>query len=233
MGTELSQTLEDKFNQIRDMDASLADKLLAYAQEVQRMSPDYAAAVDTLVNRLMESRAGAAAPNVGERMPSFVLPDDTGNLIRLEDILKNGPAAIAFHRGYWCPYCRINIRALAKADDAVKALHCQIVAIVPERQKFTTWLKSDAQAKFPVLSDMDNGYAMSLGLAYWIGDQMISMMQAAGRDFTISQGADSWMLPIPATFVVNTDGLIVARFVDPDYRTRMAIDDMIAALTHA
>jgi hypothetical protein len=38
------------------------------------------------------------------------------------------------------------------------------------------------------------------------------------------------MLPIPATFVVGRDGLIRARFIDPDYRKPMAIADMLAAL---
>ena len=38
------------------------------------------------------------------------------------------------------------------------------------------------------------------------------------------------MLPIPATFVVGRDGRINARFVDPDYRKRMAIEELIAAL---
>ena len=38
------------------------------------------------------------------------------------------------------------------------------------------------------------------------------------------------MLPIPATFVVGRDGRIKARFVDPDYRKRMAIEELIAAL---
>jgi peroxiredoxin len=41
------------------------------------------------------------------------------------------------------------------------------------------------------------------------------------------------VLPIPATFIVGTDGIVTARFVDPDYRMRMAIEDMIAALRSA
>ena len=53
------------------------------------------------------------------------------------------------------------------------------------------------------------------------------------RDLPRYQGNDAWMLPIPATFVVGTDGLIKARFVDPDYRKRMDIDEMIAALRAA
>ena len=41
------------------------------------------------------------------------------------------------------------------------------------------------------------------------------------------------MLPIPATFVVGRDGVLKARFVDPDFRKRMEIDDLIAALRNA
>ena len=92
------------------------------------------------------------------------------------------------------------------------------------------WLKSDAKAPFAVLTDIDNGYAMSLGLAICVGDEMKDMMVSSGWDPSVSQGTDNWMLPIPATFVVGTDGVIHARFVDPDYRTRMAIEDMLAAL---
>jgi peroxiredoxin len=76
---------------------------------------------------------------------------------------------------------------------------------------------------------MDNGYALSLNLAIWIGAEMQRMM-AGRQDLPSFQGNDSWMLPIPATFVVGTDGIIRARFVDPDYRNRMAIEDLLAAL---
>jgi peroxiredoxin len=50
------------------------------------------------------------------------------------------------------------------------------------------------------------------------------------QDLPRFQGNNSWILPIPATFVVGTDGLIRARFVDPDFRKRMAVDDLLAAL---
>jgi hypothetical protein len=37
-------------------------------------------------------------------------------------------------------------------------------------------------------------------------------------------------LPIPATVVLGTDGKIKARFVDPDFRRRMNIADILDAL---
>ena len=75
---------------------------------------------------------------------------------------------------------------------------------------------------------------MSLNLAFWMGEEMKEFMrQRPDRDIAKFQGNDSWMLPIPATFIVGRSGTIGARFVDPDYRRRMAIDDLVAALCSA
>ena len=162
-------------------------------------------------------------------MPPFVLPDHTSQMVSLEELLDRGPAAVTFHRGHWCPYCRININALAQAHKEVVADGGQIVAIMPDRQKFVAELKTQSNVPFPILTDMDNGYALSLNLAIWVGQEVQKMMEGF-RDLPTFQGNSSWMLPIPATFVVGRDGLIRARFIDPDYRKRMMIVDMIAAL---
>ena len=230
---KLTDKLGDSFARCRALDAPLADRLQAFADELRRLVPSFAAAVDTLVSRLAESNAGATAPKVGERMPAFLLPDEQGRLVRLEDFLRKGPVALAFNRGHWCPYCRININALARAEEEIAAEHRHIAAIVPDRQRFAMWLKSDAKAPFPLLTDMDNGYAMTLGLAIYVGDELKHMMVTSGWDPSVSQGTDDWMLPIPATFIIGTDGVVRARFVDPDYRMRMAIEDMLAALRSA
>jgi len=229
----LSDILEETFARCRDLEVPLADRLQAFATEVRRIGPQFTVAVDNLVRRLMETGAGATAPKVGEPMPPFLLPDDQGRLVGLEDLLGEGPVAIAFHRGYWCPYCRININALARAEAEIAPEHRHIAAVVPDRQKYTAWLKSHAKAPFPILTDIDNGYAMSLDLAFWVGDELKQSMIGCGWDPAVSQGTENWVLPIPATFIVGTDGIVTARFVDPDYRMRMAIEDMIAALRSA
>jgi peroxiredoxin len=164
-------------------------------------------------------------------MPPFLLPDETGSLVSLEDFLRKGPVALTFHRGHWCPYCRINSDALAHAHGEIAPEGGQIVAIMPEREQFALELKSDAQADFPVLVDMDNAYAMSLGVAFWMGEELKQiMLENPDWDISSFQGNDSWVLPIPATFVVDRDGKITARFVDPDFRRRMAIEELLAAL---
>ena len=190
-------------------------------------------ATERLVERLKACAVGKSAPAPGDPMPGFVLPDDRGKLVSLGSLLDRGPVAITFHRGHWCPYCRINTKALAEAQERIAAEGGQIVAIMPEKQEFATEWKDDIGIQFPILSDLDNGYALSLNLVYWMGDEMKGMLTEAGKNITMAQGNDTWFLPVPATFVVGTDGKVKARFVDPDYRKRMAIEDLMAALRSA
>lgn len=229
----LTVAIEDAIERARNMDVSVNERLRVIADEVRALNPHFASAVDRLVARLSQSNVGATAPAPGEPMPPFVMPDEQGNLVSLESLIANGPVAIAFNRGHWCPYCRLNTSALGEVHEKVMAAGAQIVAIMPDRQKFTTLLKGDAKAPFPILTDMDNGYAMALNLVMWVGLEMQALMPKAGVDLPVYQGNESWMLPIPATFVVGTDGIIKARHVDPDYRKRIEIDDLLTALKNA
>jgi peroxiredoxin len=229
----LAEALEEAFQHCRDMDASLSERLDSLAKAVRTLSPPFADAVDRLVTRLQQSGAGQTAPQLGEPMPPFHLPDEAGRIVSLDELLSKGPVAVTFHRGHWCPYCRLNTKALAQAQKEIEGAGSQIVAIMPDRQQFAEEFKTELKARFPILTDMDNGYALSLNLVIWVGAEMERMISAAGWDIPSYQGNTSWMLPIPATFVVGKDGKVKARFVDPDYRKRMAIEGMIAALRSA
>jgi peroxiredoxin len=102
---------------------------------------------------------------------------------------------------------------------------------MPETQKYAQEFKSEAGAPFPVLTDLDNGYALSLNLAMWLGTEIKQLLSYI--DLADFHGNEGWVLPIPATFVVGRDGLVKARFVDPDFRKRMEIDDLLAAVRAA
>lgn len=228
-----AEILEEAFEHSRSMDASLKERLDAFADAVRRLNPTFAEAVDRLVEHWQQRGAGVGAPAPGDVMPDFLLPNDEGHFVSLADLLAKGPVALAFHRGHWCPYCRINANALVEAQAKASTHGGQIAAILPERRQFAAELRSDAKAPFPLLLDMDNGYALSLNLAIWVSEEMQKMIAAAGWNLPDFQGNDAWILPIPATFVVGTDGRVAARFVDPDYRKRMAVEDMLDALKSA
>jgi peroxiredoxin len=227
--TQTRQELKQAFDRLNESNLSLTQQLDAAARSVKERRPEFAAAIDRMVGRLKENSAGADAPQVGDEMPPFYLPDENGRVVGLGDLIARGPVAVTFHRGHWCPFCRISINALVRAHGEVAAIGGQIVAVMPEREQFVSDLRATSKAPFLVLTDMDNGYAMSLGLAIWVGDEMQKIISER-HNLANYQGNDTWTLPIPATFVVGQDGRIKARFVDPDYRKRMAIEDLLAAM---
>ena len=227
----LSQIFEEAFERARVMDASPSERLESIADSIRVGSPAFAEAVDRLIARFNLNGSGATAPAVGDPMPPFMFPDDQGHLVTLEQLLAKGPLALSFQPGHWCPYCRLSTNALAEAQCEVEPVGGQIVAITPDLQHFAAALKSDAAAKpFPILTDVDNGYALSLNLATFIGLEMQNFLKSGGWDIAPYQGNDAWILPIPATFVVDRDSIVRARYVDPDYRKRMAIDIIVDAL---
>jgi peroxiredoxin len=81
-----------------------------------------------------------------------------------------------------------------------------------------------------ILSDMDNDYALSLGLAMWVGKSVRDLMIEDALNLPEYHGSDAWVLPLPATFVVAANGRVAARYVNPDFRERMEVRDVLEAL---
>jgi peroxiredoxin len=229
--SSLATELERAFEKARWLDAPLADRLELIADTVRGLSTDFADAVERFIGRLKDAGAGAGAPKPGDPMPDFLLSDETGQLVSLSESLAKAPQVIVFHRGHWCPYCRLSICGLAEIQDQLAP--AGILAISAERSQFTKILKAESGGNFPLLSDAGAGYALSLGLGIIVDEAMSSMIAAAGWDVPRYQGTEGWILPIPAVFVVGRDGKVVASQFDADYRRRTELADIVAAAKKA
>jgi peroxiredoxin len=228
--SDLVAALERATERAIAANAPLRDRLNIIADEVRRLSDVFAEAVDRFVGRLQEAEAGAAAPKIGDPFPDFLLSDQDGKLVELDRLREKGPVVVAFLRGHWCPYCKTTAVALAEIAEAAAAKGARIVAVTPEGRRFSEQLAKDSGRRFPILTDVDNGLALALNLAIWVDDDMARLIAGAGWDVPAYQTAKSWVLPIPATFVLDRNGRVAARYVNADYRTRMEIDDILAAL---
>lgn len=218
-----------------DMDAatpqsSLAARLLAYRQQSRRRRPDFAQAYDDLVGRLSNLDRGEVGPRVGESMPLFNLTDGGGKLVSLASMLQSGPVVISINRGHWCPYCKMELRSLAAIHNDIKQLGASVVSIMPDTERFTGEYVANNELPFPVLSDVDLGYSLSLGLIFWVGAEIIRLYQEVGIELEKYHGNQSYFLPMAAKFIVGRDGLVKARQVNIEFRERMEPEAIVSAL---
>lgn len=227
------KTLPEVLAEICASDAPLGERLATYAARLTEIGSPMGAEYGLLVARLRSGQAGRGAPGIGEPLPSFLLPDRHGHLVALKDVLAQGPAVISFNRGHWCSFCRIELTMLAAVEPEIAAHGARVVSIMPDRQSFIRLLPRTVTERITILSDPDNSYAMSLGLAIWVGEPLTALMRERNLCLDEFQGNAAWMLPIPATFVVARDGTVLARHVDPDFRRRMEVDEILQALRNA
>lgn len=224
--------MDDALDVLMRSDAPLVERLDSYAHTLREINRPFAEAVDRLVDRLAVVGAGATAPMIGDTFPEFLLPDEQGHLVSLAPLLEAGPVIVAFRRGHWCPYCLLATNALARVQSAAMQQGATLIVISPERELFTKELKARTGSEFPILSDMDNGFALSNGLAISVGEEMRDFMTRRGRDLSTYHGNDAWVLPIPATFVLDRTGRIVFRHVDADYRRRAHVEEVLDAIAN-
>ena len=73
---------------------------------------------------------------------------------------------------------------------------------------------------FDILRDEGNRYAEKLGLRYIFPDYLKEIYLGLKIDVPRVNGDSSWSLAVPARYVVNQQGIVVAADFDPDYTTR-------------
>ncbi len=218
------------FDAVRCLDISLAEKLDAYVQRHWQHQRDVALLYQSLVDRLTIGGAGQNALAIGDQMPAFALSDTNDRLVRSDDLLARGPLIVSFNRGSWCPFCRFELLSFAEQYPEVQAQCGEIVSILPEKCGPARKLKDGYELPFPVLSDIDNGYALANGLMISCGDDLLSALLERGIDLAALHGNKGLLMPITATYVVAPNGIVKDAYVNPDFRQRMPTERAIAAL---
>lgn len=194
------------------------------------LTPNWTPLYDSFVAKLRASGVGATAPKIGDVFPNFALPDHRGRYRSLTSLLEDGPIVLSFNRGGWCPYCRAELQSWREQAGALRARSGRFVSVAGETggraEQMQGWLGDDAE----VLVDVDHGLALSLGLAFRCEAELQARYLACGLNLAEIYGNGGWLLPVPATFVIDEDRRIQFAFIDPDFRRRAAPWDVIAHL---
>ncbi|NDI86358.1 peroxiredoxin-like family protein [Undibacterium crateris] len=148
----------------------------------------------------------------------------------MSGLLAQGPLVLNFYRGLWCPYCNLELAALQKSLATIEGLNATLVAVSPQTPEASAATASKLGLSFKVLVDQGNQLAWEFGLVFTLSESLRPIYAAIGIDLPAANGDNSFMLPMPATYIIARDGTIAYAFVDADYTHRMEPSDMCAVL---
>ena len=180
---------------------------------------------------LETSGIGESILKVGDKAPEFILPNQEGKMISSKELLQKGDLIITFYRGVWCPYCNLDLGNLKRYKAQFEAQNVTMLSISPQLEKQNKQIVERQRLNFDLLSDIENKIAAQFGLRWTMKDPLKSLYKDA---FKISlpnyNGDDSWTLPIPARFIIGTDGVIKYVEYSIDYTKRPNPDVLVEAL---
>ncbi|MEG3753879.1 peroxiredoxin-like family protein [Psychromonas arctica] len=194
-------------------------------------NPEFMKGIDDVIKEAKVFKEGSNALKLGDKAPSFTLPNQQGTLVSLDNLLAKGPVIVTFYRGSWCPYCNLQLKALQSRLEQIHELGAQLVAISPEVPDDSLTENEISEMNFEVLSDQNADVAGQFGVAWKVPDFVLDHMKVDRHlDIEKINNGNANIMPIPATFVLDKAGTAVWRFVDVDYRVRSEPQDIIDEL---
>ncbi|MFK8182419.1 MAG: peroxiredoxin-like family protein [Phormidesmis sp.] len=210
---------------------SLASQLKEFQAEFLQKAPEEAVSVMQKATTDLElSGIINNSLKVGEAAPDFTLPNAVGENVKLSELLSNGPVIINFYRGEWCPYCNIELHAFQQLLPEFQQVNAQLVAISPSLPTKALTMQEKHELAFPVLSDVGNKVARSYGLVFTLDAALRPLYKGFGLDIPGHNGDESYELPVPATYVIDTTGIVRYAYANADYTQRAEPAEVLAAV---
>lgn len=165
----------------------------------------------------------------GTTVPNITLNTVEGDSVELLQLVKDKPAVLIFYRGGWCPFCNRHMAQLQEAHAQLTNLGYNVLAISPDKPEYLQASKQEKELSYTLLSDSDMEGSMAFGLAFKVDSTTVARYKKNGIDLEKRSGYDHHLLPVPAVYLVNPDGLITFQYVNPDYKTRIKSEVLLAA----
>ena len=193
-------------------------------------SQDRLAKMQRATDELIDSGQAQRAKKAGDTAPEFTLLDPDGKPVSSRELLARGPLVISFYRGVWCPYCNLELQALQQALPEITARGASLVAISPQIAPNSRKSQRDNKLSFPILSDVKSEVANAFGIRFVLPDYLVELYKGFGNNLPLTNNDPSWVLPMPARYVIGTDGIIAYSEVNPDYTHRPDPSELLPVL---
>ena len=190
------------------------------------------------LNPLMAQKHGIAEHSnpqglqVGDAAPEIELINHEGESFKLSSELKKGPVVLVFYRGNWCPYCSRYLAELSDALPDIRDAGAELIGVSPESEEQISISHEEMTGgMITLLFDENDEIMKSYDVAYVVSDSYEEKLATKKQiELTDHNQQEEAMLPVAATYIINTDGMITYRHFDLDYTRRADIKEVLAAL---
>lgn len=203
------------------------DKLISNFKETA--SSDTQIKINKAISELKRSEKGKGL-NIGDKAPNFKLLDVSGQKIELYEQLKTKLIILVFYRGGWCPYCNVELRGYQNIIKDIHEVGAEVIAISPEVIEESINTREKNKLDFYVLSDQNNDAINKYKLEYELPPYIIDLYKKIKVPLDKYNGRDDWILPSPATFIINREGTIVYKYNKSDYRERAEPSEILKVI---
>lgn len=210
--------------------STLNTQLEQIATEFRAQAPvSFLAAVEGSIQQQL-AQGSVYGLTVGAKAPDFKLFNAVGATVNLYEQLDQGPVVLTFYRGTWCPYCNRQLRAYQEILPDLQALGAQLIAVSPQLPDSSLSMVEKNELSFQVLSDTRGLVAAKYNLLFDVPQDLREQFVSLGIDLGDYNGPDSWVLPVPATFMIDETAIIRHAYVNPNFLQRMEPDEILSAL---
>lgn len=169
---------------------------------------------------------------VGDAAPEIELINQSGVRFLLSDELKKGPVILVFYRGNWCPYCSRYLSELSDALPDIRKAGAELIGVSPESEEQLNISHEELTGgMITLLVDENDEIMKAYDVAFVVADSYEEKLaHKKNIKLTEHNQQEVAMLPVAATYIINTDGMIVYRHFDLDYSRRADIKEILSTL---
>lgn len=167
----------------------------------------------------------------GETAPAFSGVDNYGKEINLKKLLAyHKYVVVFFYRGQWCPYCNKHIAQLQDSLQTLVAKGAYVVGVTPETQEAVAKTKEKTKASFSIISDRGHKIMKAYQVDFKMDSATVMKYKKFGIDLEANNGNADYVLPVPATYVIDRTGKIKYVHFDRDYTKRASVDKIASQM---
>jgi len=157
----------------------------------------------------------------GGTLPDLELPDSTGGVRRLTDLVGGDPTLVHFYRGWFCPKERQFFQVLAALQDEAEVAYTRFVSISVEPPEVSSAYRAGLGARWTFLSDPERRYLDVLGLRETtdtVHDPYIPTCVVVDPDLTLHAAYRGyWFWGRPTAEELRQDFRSLTRSLRPDW----------------